>query len=203
MRRDGDLFWRLKYRSRGSCGGTDGEATWLHVVFNLEHISGRRRWTALDMATYKVMAWQKLARSRTLKPKALLPAVVSVVIYTGDTRWPEVTPLTELVEQMEEAPPGTDIGDVVVPAGGRGHPRAAGDLGRKPPDGRTRRRRLRRLKILGGAGLPVIRAVVAQMASRYRRAAERRAPRDAGDGRERRARGGTAEWAAGRSRPAG
>ncbi len=45
-----------------------GRTPWLHVVFNLEHISQRQRWTALDMATYKVMSWQKLARSKTLKP---------------------------------------------------------------------------------------------------------------------------------------
>ncbi|MCP4054738.1 MAG: hypothetical protein GY739_17170, partial [Mesoflavibacter sp.] len=78
VRREGDLFWRLKYRS--PAGGSHAEATWLNVVFNLEHISLRQRWTALDMATYKVMSWQKLVRSKTLKRKALLPATVSVVV---------------------------------------------------------------------------------------------------------------------------
>ncbi len=107
VRRDGDLFWRLKYAPN------DGQQAF-DVVFNLEHISQRGRWTSLDLTTYKVMAWQKLARSKTLKPRALLPEVVSVVVYTGDDPWPEVTPLEDLIEHLEESPPGTELGDAVV-----------------------------------------------------------------------------------------
>jgi hypothetical protein len=94
VRRDGDLFWRLKYHPN------EDEPFW--ITINLEHSSTRSRWASLTMGVYEMMDLQKQSRSKPRKHGAKLSPVISVLAYTGDALWKRVKPLHELVEQLEE-----------------------------------------------------------------------------------------------------
>ncbi len=135
VRREEDVLWRVAYiqpppveaettETPAPAGeardpeAADAEPDWFYVYIHFEQFSSPEKLTALDMATYKLVAYQVLARkkaftedrkSRELRGLPPLPTILSVVFYTGERRWHAATSLLDLVEELPDAPAGLDL----------------------------------------------------------------------------------------------
>jgi len=103
VRREKDVFWRLIYHAPG------GEEEWFYVYLHIEHQSQPKWWMALDTTTYRLLAWQDLARSGALGPKEKLPPILTLVFYEGSTAWRAPSSLLDLVEELPGVPEALDL----------------------------------------------------------------------------------------------
>ena len=110
VRREQDVLWRLRYRPTSDGAGEE----WFYIYLHLEHQSKPRPRMALDTAAYRMLAWQDLARRDGLTDQGKLPPIFSVVFYNGEGRWRAATSLKDLVEEIPDAPPGTDLWSYVL-----------------------------------------------------------------------------------------
>ena len=76
LQRHGDCVWRLRRRGR-----------WLYLLVLLEFQSTEEPRMALRILTYTSLLYQELVRSGALDAGGRLPAVLPVVLYTGEGRW--------------------------------------------------------------------------------------------------------------------
>ena len=139
VRREQDVFWRLKYlpkpRVEGGAekaGGTrasrprlylddeeveylDHEDEYFYVYLHLEHQSWPRALMALNMVVYKLLAIQGLARvDDDFKVGDKLPVILSVVFYSGEAAWNVSTSLLEMFRPLVDMPEGLDIWSYLV-----------------------------------------------------------------------------------------
>src|SRR5690554_4103598 len=88
--RHADLVWLVPR--------TDGQA--LYVLLQLEHQSTVDGDMALRQAAYCCLLYQDLRRRRQVQRPARLPAVLSLVLYTGETPWRAPAELRELIDPV-------------------------------------------------------------------------------------------------------
>lgn len=101
FRREKDLVWRLKYDS-----GTDGFYLYLHFEFQARP----EKMMAVRSLIYKGLHLEDLARRRGFTSSGKLPPILSIVVYTGKSRWQAARSLQDLVEPMPgDAPSGFDL----------------------------------------------------------------------------------------------
>ena len=93
LQRHGDCVWRLRRR---------GE--WLYLLVLLEFQSTEEPRMALRILTYTSLLYQELVRSDALDAGGRLPAVLPVVLYTGEARWRTAVEVGELI-----APVGVEL----------------------------------------------------------------------------------------------
>jgi hypothetical protein len=93
-RREGDMIWRIPRH--------DGADTFLLLL--LEFQSTSERFMALRVMAYAALLWQHLARAREIAPDGMLPPVLPVVIYNGDTRWLAPVALRDLFGLPDGSP---------------------------------------------------------------------------------------------------
>ena len=86
LQRHGDCVWRLRRRGR-----------WLYLLVLLEFQSTEEPRMALRILTYTSLLYQELVRSGALDAGGRLPAVLPVVLYTGEGRWRAAMEVGELV----------------------------------------------------------------------------------------------------------
>jgi len=87
--RDGDIAWRLRFRSEP-----------LQVYVLVEFQSEVQRFMALRQAAYLVLFYQELIQQRQLTPDGRLPPVLSFVIYNGKVDWWAPQELSELIRAL-------------------------------------------------------------------------------------------------------
>jgi hypothetical protein len=81
-RREGDVIWRVPTE-----GGLD-----LFLYLLLEFQSRIDWWMSVRTQIYEGLLWQQIIAERKLKPGDKLPALLTIVLYNGETRW--TAPLT-------------------------------------------------------------------------------------------------------------
>jgi hypothetical protein len=87
--REDDIIWRVRWRDR-----------WLYVYLLLEFQSGVDRFMAVRILVYVGMLYQDLIRAKQLTPDGLLPPVLPVVLYNGETNWTAALEVSELIESV-------------------------------------------------------------------------------------------------------
>jgi len=85
--RRADCLWRVRW----------GPA-WLYVVIHIEFQSSEDTHMALRVSTYLTLLYQDLVRTGRIPAGALLPAVLPIVLYNGESPWRAPTDLVELIE---------------------------------------------------------------------------------------------------------
>ena len=93
LQRHGDCVWRLRQRGR-----------WLYLLVLLEFQSTDEPRMALRILTYTSLLYQELVRNDALEARERLPAVLPVVLYTGEARWRAAVEVGELI-----APVGPEL----------------------------------------------------------------------------------------------
>ena len=93
LQRHGDCVWRIHRRGR-----------WLYLLVLLEFQSTEEPRMALRILTYTSLLYQELVRSGALDARGRLPAVLPVVLYTGEGRWRAAVEVGELI-----APVGPEL----------------------------------------------------------------------------------------------
>ena len=93
LQRHGDCVWRLRRRGR-----------WLYLLVLLEFQSTDEPRMALRILTYTSLLYQELVRNEALDARERLPAVLPVVLYTGEARWRAAVEVGELI-----APVGVEL----------------------------------------------------------------------------------------------
>ena len=93
LQRHGDCVWRIHRRGR-----------WLYLLVLLEFQSTEEPRMALRILTYTSLLYQELVRSGALDARGRLPAVLPVVLYTGEARWRAAVEVGELI-----APVGPEL----------------------------------------------------------------------------------------------
>ena len=86
-------MWRLRQRGR-----------WLYLLVLLEFQSTDEPRMALRILTYTSLLYQELVRNDALDAGGRLPAVLPVVLYTGEARWQAAVEVGELI-----APVGPEL----------------------------------------------------------------------------------------------
>ena len=86
-------MWRLRQRGR-----------WLYLLVLLEFQSTDEPRMALRILTYTSLLYQELVRNDALEARERLPAVLPVVLYTGEARWRAAVEVGELI-----APVGPEL----------------------------------------------------------------------------------------------
>lgn len=104
LRREQDVFWRLayKYPENKKYGR-------FFLYVHIEHQSRPRRRMSLYTTAYKALAMQDLSRRGSLVLGKKLPQIISLVYYTGESRWKVPTSLLDEVQTLPEAPDGLDL----------------------------------------------------------------------------------------------
>ena len=93
LQRHGDCVWRIRWRGR-----------WLYLLVLLEFQSTDEPRMALRILTYTSLLYQELVRSDALEARERLPAVLPMVLYTGEARWRAAVEVGELI-----APVGPEL----------------------------------------------------------------------------------------------
>ena len=93
LKRHGDCVWRLRRRGQ-----------WLYLLVLLEFQSTEEPRMALRILTYTSLLYQELVRNDALDARGRLPAVLPVVLYTGEARWRAAVEVGELI-----APVGPEL----------------------------------------------------------------------------------------------
>ena len=93
LQRHGDCVWRLRQRGR-----------WLYLLVLLEFQSTDEPRMALRILAYTSLLYQELVRSDALEARERLPAVLPMVLYTGEARWRAAVEVGELI-----APVGPEL----------------------------------------------------------------------------------------------
>ena len=91
MQRRGDAAWKMRLRDR-----------WLHLLVILEFQNTDDQVMALRIMEYTVLLYRELDRQKELPRPGQWPAVLPVVLYSGDAPW--TAPL-EMRELIGAAPP--------------------------------------------------------------------------------------------------
>ena len=86
-RRESDVIWRLPTRE-----GTD---IYLYLLFEFQ--SRVDWWMAVRAQIYQGLLWQQVIDERKLKTGALLPPLLLVVLYNGQTSWNAPTQIRKLI----------------------------------------------------------------------------------------------------------
>ncbi|NIA05499.1 MAG: transposase [Proteobacteria bacterium] len=84
-----DIVWRIKW-------GTD----WLYVYILIEFQSTVDPWMAVRIMTYVGLLYQDLIRTNQLSAGRMLPPVLPVVLYNGDSKWTAATDISRLVQEI-------------------------------------------------------------------------------------------------------
>ena len=93
LQRHGDCVWRIHRRGQ-----------WLYLLVLLEFQSTEEPRMALRILTYTSLLYQELVRNDALEARERLPAVLPVVLYTGEARWRSAVEVGELI-----APVGPEL----------------------------------------------------------------------------------------------
>ena len=93
LQRHGDCVWRIHRRGQ-----------WLYLLVLLEFQSTDEPRMALRILTYTSLLYQELVRNDALDARERLPAVLPVVLYTGEARWRAAVEVGELI-----APVGPEL----------------------------------------------------------------------------------------------
>ena len=93
LQRHGDCVWRIHWRGR-----------WLYLLVLLEFQSTDEPRMALRILTYTSLLYQELVRNDALEARERLPAVLPMVLYTGEARWRAAVEVGELI-----APVGAEL----------------------------------------------------------------------------------------------
>ena len=93
LQRHGDCVWRIHRRGQ-----------WLYLLVLLEFQSTEEPRMALRILTYTSLLYQELVRNDALDARGRLPAVLPVVLYTGEARWRAAVEVGELI-----APVGPEL----------------------------------------------------------------------------------------------
>ena len=94
--REDDIVWRVKAKDR-----------WLYVYILLEFQSRVDRFMALRMMVYVGLLYQDLLRGKHTGAKDLLPPVLPIVLYNGESRWTAPQDIGELIDHL---PGGIGLG---------------------------------------------------------------------------------------------
>jgi hypothetical protein len=92
--RHGDMIWRI---SRN-----DGQDSYLVLLLEFQSTSEQRM--ALRMLAYAALLWQRLAQEHRLPPNGMMPPLLPLVLYNGDSRWNAKTCLRKLIALPEDSP---------------------------------------------------------------------------------------------------
>jgi hypothetical protein len=85
--REDDLIWRVRW-------GTE----WLYVYLLLEFQSTVDPFMAVRIMVYLGLLYQDLLKRQQLTRHGLLPPVLPIVLYNGETRWTAAEELADLIE---------------------------------------------------------------------------------------------------------
>ncbi|MGJ8521589.1 hypothetical protein R84981_000250 [Carnimonas sp. R-84981] len=93
--RECDIVWRLR----------GGDAEWTYIYVMLEFQSTVDRWMALRVMTYVGLLYQELVKQRTIIKLSggsarVLPAIVPIVLYSGDRPWSSVRDVADLIAPL-------------------------------------------------------------------------------------------------------
>ena len=86
MQRRGDAAWQVRFRD-----------CWLHLLVILEFQSTSDRLMALRVMEYTTLLYRELDRQRKLPRRGQWPAVLPVVLYSGDEPWTAPLEMRELI----------------------------------------------------------------------------------------------------------
>lgn len=84
-----DVVWRVKADER-----------WVYLYLLIEFQSRIDRFMALRMLVYVGLLYQDLVRGKQLGPDGLLPPVLPIVLYNGESRWKAPTALDALLPRV-------------------------------------------------------------------------------------------------------
>jgi len=84
--REDDIVWRVRH-----------QGIWVYVYLLIEFQSTIDRYMAVRVATYILLLYQDLIKSKQIGKNELLPPVFPVVLYNGERRWDSCTQLGELI----------------------------------------------------------------------------------------------------------
>lgn len=87
--REDDVVWRVKSGER-----------WLYLYLLIEFQSSVDRFMALRMMVYVGLLYQDLISQKQLGPDGLLPPVLPIVLYNGESRWRAPTSLAALLPKV-------------------------------------------------------------------------------------------------------
>lgn len=87
--REDDVVWRVR-------SGED----WIYLYLLIEFQSTDQRFMALRMLVYVGLLYQDLIKQKQLAPGGLLPPVLPIVLYNGESRWRSPTALSELLPKL-------------------------------------------------------------------------------------------------------
>jgi hypothetical protein len=87
--REDDVVWRVKSGER-----------WLYLYLLIEFQSSVDRFMALRTMVYVGLLYQDLISQKQLGPDGLLPPVLPVVLYNGESRWRAPTSLAALLPKV-------------------------------------------------------------------------------------------------------
>ena len=91
-RRQGDLLWRVRFRSR-----------WLYILVLLEFQSTVDPNMALRLLVYTGLLYQDLIRRGASEQGGKLPPVLPIVFYNGHSRWRAALEVSDLIAPVSEA----------------------------------------------------------------------------------------------------
>jgi predicted transposase/invertase (TIGR01784 family) len=85
--REDDIIWRVKWI---------GEDRWMYIYLLIEFQTDADRHMALRMMNYVSCLYQDLVKTESFK--GMLPPVLPMVIYRGDSQWKKALDISELIE---------------------------------------------------------------------------------------------------------
>ena len=87
--RTDDIVWKVRW-------GDD----WLYVYILLEFQSTVDRWMAVRIMTYIGLLYQDLIKDKQFTAGKMLPPVLPIVLYNGDSEWKAATNIDDLIHSI-------------------------------------------------------------------------------------------------------
>jgi predicted transposase/invertase (TIGR01784 family) len=86
--RENDIIWRVRFKGK-----------WLYLYILLEFQSSVDRFMAVRLLTYMGLLYQDLIKTQQFTDDGLLPPILPIVLYNGESRWTAAQSLQALVAQ--------------------------------------------------------------------------------------------------------
>jgi hypothetical protein len=86
--RENDIIWRVRFKGK-----------WLYLYILLEFQSSVDRFMAVRLLTYMGLLYQDLIKTQQFTDEGLLPPILPIVLYNGESRWTAAQSLRALVAQ--------------------------------------------------------------------------------------------------------
>ena len=86
--RENDIIWRVRFKGK-----------WLYLYILLEFQSSVDRFMSVRLLTYMGLLYQDLIKTQQFTDDGLLPPILPIVLYNGESRWTAAHSLQALVEQ--------------------------------------------------------------------------------------------------------